>query len=145
VINVFSLESPKDDPDFSLIGHTENVCALDVTAGGAIISGSWDKYVILSNCVFELQLNPPPRPRTVKVWKNFQLVHDLKGHQQSVWAVLAIDEECVLTGTSSHFSLIGSRANVFAQVRLIKPLNFGNNTKIYERSEDIKMLFVVWP
>lgn len=43
VINVFSLETPKDDPDFSLVGHTENVCALDVTSGGTIISGSWDK------------------------------------------------------------------------------------------------------
>jgi phospholipase A-2-activating protein len=43
VINVFSLNSPKDDPDFSLLGHTENVCALDVTPGGVIISGSWDK------------------------------------------------------------------------------------------------------
>jgi phospholipase A-2-activating protein len=43
VINIFSLASLKDDPDFSLLGHTENVCALDVTAGGAIVSGSWDK------------------------------------------------------------------------------------------------------
>jgi phospholipase A-2-activating protein len=43
VINIFSLDSPKDDPDFSLLGHTDNVCALDVTPGGAIISGSWDR------------------------------------------------------------------------------------------------------
>ncbi|KAF9469300.1 phospholipase A-2-activating protein [Collybia nuda] len=80
VINIFSLDSPKDDPDFSLLGHTENVCALDVTPGGAIISGSWDK--------------------TAKVWRNFALVHDLKGHQQSVWAVLAVDEEQYLTGSA---------------------------------------------
>lgn len=43
VINVFSLESPSDDPTFSLLGHTDNVCALTVSPGGAIISGSWDK------------------------------------------------------------------------------------------------------
>jgi phospholipase A-2-activating protein len=43
VINVFSLESSKEDPDFSLVGHADNVCALDVSAGGAIISGSWDR------------------------------------------------------------------------------------------------------
>jgi len=36
--------------------------------------------------------------RTAKVWKNFNLTHDLKGHQQSVWAVLAVDEEQYLTG-----------------------------------------------
>ncbi|RDB21127.1 Phospholipase A-2-activating protein [Hypsizygus marmoreus] len=80
VINVFSLETPKEDPDFSLLGHTENVCALDTTAGGTIISGSWDK--------------------TAKVWKNFTLAYDLKGHQQSVWAVLAVDEERFLTGSA---------------------------------------------
>jgi phospholipase A-2-activating protein len=43
VINVFRLDSPKDDPDFSLLGHTENVCALDAIPSGVIISGSWDK------------------------------------------------------------------------------------------------------
>ncbi|KAF8891244.1 phospholipase A-2-activating protein [Infundibulicybe gibba] len=80
VINIFSLASPKDEPDFSLIGHTENVCALDVTPGGAIVSGSWDK--------------------TAKVWEGFQLKYDLKGHQQSVWAVLAIDEEQFITGSA---------------------------------------------
>lgn len=43
VINIFSLESPKGDPDFSLVGHTENICALDVGPDGTLISGSWDK------------------------------------------------------------------------------------------------------
>ena len=36
--------------------------------------------------------------RTAKVWKNFTLVYDLKEHEQSVWAVLAIDEDRFLTG-----------------------------------------------
>lgn len=43
MINVFNLDAPKDDPVFSLLGHTDNICALDVTPGGVIISGSWDK------------------------------------------------------------------------------------------------------
>jgi len=43
VINVFSLESPKVDPDFSLIGHADNVCTLDASTDGAIVSGSWDR------------------------------------------------------------------------------------------------------
>ncbi|KII89092.1 hypothetical protein PLICRDRAFT_40733 [Plicaturopsis crispa FD-325 SS-3] len=81
VINIFSLDSPsKEDPEFSLLGHTENVCALNVSAGGTIISGSWDK--------------------TAKVWKHFQLAYDLKGHQQSVWAVQAVDEDQFLTGSA---------------------------------------------
>lgn len=81
VINVFSLEHVKEDPDFTLLGHTENVCALTATAGGTIISGSWD--------------------RTAKVWKNFSLAYDLRGHQQSVWAVLAVNEDSFLTGSSN--------------------------------------------
>ncbi|KAG6909638.1 hypothetical protein DXG01_016420 [Tephrocybe rancida] len=70
VINVFRLDAPRDDPDFSLLGHTDNVSTdLDFT-------------------------------RTAKVWKNFSLAHDLKGHQQSVWAVLAVDEDQYLTGSA---------------------------------------------
>ena len=36
--------------------------------------------------------------RTAKVWKDFQLLYDLVGHQQSVWTVLAIDGSQFLTG-----------------------------------------------
>jgi phospholipase A-2-activating protein len=36
--------------------------------------------------------------RTAKVWKNFSLAYDLKGHEYSVWAVLALDEDQYLTG-----------------------------------------------
>ena len=36
--------------------------------------------------------------RTAKVWKNFNLAYDLKGHQQSVWAVLGVEEDQFLTG-----------------------------------------------
>lgn len=43
VINIFDLAKSKDDPDFCLLGHLDNVCTLDVTPGGTIISGSWDK------------------------------------------------------------------------------------------------------
>jgi len=80
VINIYRLDEPRDEPDFTLLGHSDNVCTLNVSAGGTIVSGSWD--------------------RTAKVWKNFKLVHDLKGHEQSVWAVLAVNEEQVLTGSA---------------------------------------------
>ncbi|KAF8197500.1 phospholipase A-2-activating protein [Pholiota molesta] len=80
VINIFNLATPKDDPDFCLLGHLDNVCTLDVTPGGTIISGSWDK--------------------TARVWKNFTQAYELKGHQQSVWAVLGIDEDQYLTASA---------------------------------------------
>ncbi|KAF7966377.1 hypothetical protein HWV62_38895 [Athelia sp. TMB] len=81
VINVFSLDAvTKGEPEYSLIGHSENVCALDVGPDGVIISGSWDS--------------------TAKVWKNFKLVFDLKGHERSVWAVLALGGDQYLTGSA---------------------------------------------
>ncbi|KAG1727924.1 WD40-repeat-containing domain protein [Suillus paluster] len=83
VINIFALGSAqKEDPEYSLVGHTDNVCALHVGQSGTIISGSWDK--------------------TAKVWKNFQLLYDLKGHQQAVWAVLAIDDKQFLTASADR-------------------------------------------
>lgn len=82
VINVFDLSSTDGakEPTFTLVGHRENVCALDSTPSGTIVSGSWDS--------------------TARVWKNFQQVHELRGHSHSVWAVLAVDEDQTLTGSA---------------------------------------------
>ncbi|EJF66161.1 phospholipase A-2-activating protein [Dichomitus squalens LYAD-421 SS1] len=82
VINVFALPSTKGEPNFSLLGHTDNVCALHAADDGTIISGSWDN--------------------TAKVWKDFQLLYDLVGHHQSVWTVLAIDGTQFLTGSADN-------------------------------------------
>lgn len=66
---------------------------------GLLISGSWDRYVYYMS-VTRLRLTPMYPFRTAKVWKNFQELYELKGHEQSVWAVLIIDEanEMFLTG-----------------------------------------------
>ncbi|KAH9930746.1 phospholipase A-2-activating protein [Fomitopsis serialis] len=82
VINVFALSANSNEPAYSLIGHTDNICALDCTPDGLIVSGSWD--------------------RTAKVWKDFKLLYDLTGHRQSVWAVLAVDSEQFLTGSADN-------------------------------------------
>lgn len=42
LINVYNPSQP-GEPLYTLVGHTENVCALDVTPSGYIVSGSWDK------------------------------------------------------------------------------------------------------
>ncbi|KLO19214.1 phospholipase A-2-activating protein [Schizopora paradoxa] len=80
VINVFDLSSTATEPSYSLIGHGDNVCALNALPSGLIVSGSWD--------------------RTAKVWVNFQLAYELKGHEHNVWAVLAVDDETFLTGSA---------------------------------------------
>ncbi|GAA5900258.1 WD repeat PLAP family protein [Sporobolomyces salmoneus] len=72
-------------PSHTLIGHDANVCALHVSEDGrTIVTGSWDK--------------------TAKVWKDFKLAHTLEGHEQSVWAVLALEgeEDLVLTGAADN-------------------------------------------
>jgi phospholipase A-2-activating protein len=44
VVNIFALgPAQKEDPEYSLVGHTDNVCALNISQSGTIISGSWDK------------------------------------------------------------------------------------------------------
>ncbi|GAA5851353.1 hypothetical protein JCM9279_001114 [Rhodotorula babjevae] len=85
-----SSSAPSNSPSHTLIGHEANVCALHVSKDGKrIVSGSWDK--------------------TAKVWKDWQLAYTLKGHEQSVWAVLALEsngsaeeEDLVLTGAADN-------------------------------------------
>lgn len=70
-----------DDAEALLIGHGNNVCALDVSQDGKyIVSGSWD---------FEARL------WEVGKWGD-SLV--LPGHEASVWAVLAYDSNTIITG-----------------------------------------------
>ncbi|KAJ6531599.1 phospholipase A-2-activating protein [Mycena vulgaris] len=80
VINVYSLEPAKDDPDYTLLGHTNNVCGLRTTPAGHILSCSWDY--------------------TARVWKNFTSEYELKGHENSVWDVLAVNEDEFITGSA---------------------------------------------
>jgi phospholipase A-2-activating protein len=74
-------KSLDDDADALLIGHGNNVCALDVSQDGKyIVSGSWD---------FE-----------ARVWQvgKWGESTTLQGHEQSVWAVLAYDSNTIITG-----------------------------------------------
>lgn len=73
VINVYPLDSPSNEPKYALIGHRDNVCTLNASPSGLIISGSWDK--------------------SAKVWRDFQELYELRGHEQSVWAVQILDED----------------------------------------------------
>lgn len=36
--------------------------------------------------------------RKVIVWKNFEQAYTLEGHTAAVWAVLAIEDDLILTG-----------------------------------------------
>ncbi|KAF8274866.1 phospholipase A-2-activating protein [Lactarius quietus] len=80
IINIWSMESTREEPLYTLLGHSDNVCTLHVGGDSTIVSGSWDK--------------------SAKVWTRFQLVHDLVGHNQSVWAVLVMGGDEYLTGSA---------------------------------------------
>lgn len=78
-------KAPEDNAEALLIGHAGNVCALDVDpAGKYIVSGSWD-------C--EARIWP------VGKWE-CQTV--LKGHEASVWGVLAYDSETIITASADQ-------------------------------------------
>lgn len=74
--------SAADNAERLLIGHTNNVCALDVAPGGRfLVSGGWDGQA---------------RVWSVEKWET---EFALSGHEGAgVWAVLALDERTVVTG-----------------------------------------------
>jgi hypothetical protein len=39
------MEPTREEPLYTLLGHSDNVCALHVGGDSTIVSGSWDKYV----------------------------------------------------------------------------------------------------
>lgn len=74
-------KSIEDNADALLIGHGNNVCALDVSQDGKyIVSGSWDM--------------------DARVWEvgKWGESTNLEGHEAAVWAVLAYDSTTVITG-----------------------------------------------
>lgn len=74
-------KTPQDNADALLLGHTRNVCALDVSEDGKfIISGSWDN--------------------DARLWQvgKWEASTVLQGHTAAVWAVLAYDKETIITG-----------------------------------------------
>ncbi|KAK1826883.1 putative ubiquitin homeostasis protein [Podospora conica] len=99
IIDIRDAENVDNDPR-QLFGHEANVCALDASPSGSyIVSGSWD-----SRCI---------------VWENYEaaslLDHDTGGPPRSVWAVLAYDDNTVITGSADTnirmFDLRKSRQN----------------------------------
>jgi phospholipase A-2-activating protein len=68
-----------------LLGHTSNICVLDVDpAGKFIVSGSWDGQA--------------------RIWPvgKWECQSVLNGHDGSVWAVLVFDSETIITGCADQ-------------------------------------------
>jgi len=93
IIKIFTLGVAKKEPDFSLIGHRANVCALDVSPSGIIISGSWDETA---------KVWKPKSESKAKAWEEPYDLTALKHDQgqNPVLAVLAFDDERFLTGSA---------------------------------------------
>ncbi|KAH0537464.1 hypothetical protein FGG08_005727 [Glutinoglossum americanum] len=77
--------APEDNAEALLLGHSNNVCALDVDPSGKlIVSGGWDGQA---------------RVWGVGKWECDGL---LEGHEGSVWAVLAWSQEIIITGCADR-------------------------------------------
>ena len=73
--------TPQDNAEALLLGHTANVCCLDVSEDGhTIVSGGWDAEA---------------RIWSVGRWETDTV---LRGHEGSVWDVLVYDKDTVITG-----------------------------------------------
>ncbi|KAI3317395.1 phospholipase A-2-activating protein [Xylariaceae sp. AK1471] len=73
--------SPSDNAERLLIGHAQNICALAVIPGRKyIVSGSWDS--------------------TARIWsvESWETEVILEGHEGSVWDVLPLSENLIVTG-----------------------------------------------
>ncbi|KAL1310723.1 hypothetical protein AAFC00_000978 [Neodothiora populina] len=71
--------APSDNAERMLLGHANNICALDVAPNGTIVSGGWDAQA--------------------RVWdvEKGECVAELKGHTAAVWGVLVFDENTIIT------------------------------------------------
>lgn len=80
LISAWPLDS-HHEPTHAFVGHQQNVCCLK-TVGSTVYSGSWDK--------------------TAKVWKDWDCVATLSGHQQAVWDVLPLHDGSLLTAAADN-------------------------------------------
>ncbi|KKF92618.1 Ubiquitin homeostasis protein lub1 [Ceratocystis platani] len=102
---IIDVRSPKATPENNaermLIGHGHNICTLDVSPKGTyVISGGWDCQA--------------------RVWKveKWETEFMLQEHELSVWAVLAYDENTVITGCADKkIRIFDLRNSVAGDVR----------------------------
>ena len=72
--------------------------------------------------------------RTAKVWKDFKFAYDLIGHQQSVWAVLALSDEQILTGIFALNDILPDLYCIISKALLTEQSNYGNSINVFTRS-----------
>ncbi|KAL2062534.1 hypothetical protein VTL71DRAFT_6800 [Oculimacula yallundae] len=98
-------KAAEDDAEALLLGHSRDVCALDVDpASKYIVSGSWDH---------EARVFP------VGKWECSAV---LRGHEGTVWAVLAYDDDTIVTGCADQKIRIFNKAG-----KLVKSFQGSNS------------------
>ena len=92
-----------------MVGHSNQVCSIDVNAqANYLVSGSWDS--------------------TAKVWEvgKWEVAADLAGHTATVWAVLAISRDTVVTGCADRairvFDIRGKLVNSWDGQDIVRAL-----------------------
>ncbi|KAH8588435.1 WD40-repeat-containing domain protein [Bisporella sp. PMI_857] len=98
-------KAPDQNAERLLIGHAGNVCALDIDPGlQYIVSGSWDG--------------------TARTWPigKWEPETEFRGHEGSVWGVLAYDAETVITACADKLIRIFHRSG-----KLIRKVKGGDD------------------
>lgn len=83
-------------PRYSLVGHTNNVCALR-TYPDYIASSAWDG--------------------TVRIWRHWTCVATLEAHAQAAWSVYPLDDDRVLSASADRTVCLWSLQSPSAPVR----------------------------
>jgi len=107
---------PEEDAEGLLLGHSHNVCALDVSpAGDFIVSGSWDG--------------------SARLWGfgKWECRALLEGHEGSVWTVLAYDPKTIITGVNSTVPGAGLGISRLADCMLHRVCGHANKDLRFER------------
>lgn len=91
---------PNDNADRLLLGHANNVCALDASVDGdTLVSGGWDKQA--------------------RIWsiRKGECITELKGHGASVWAVMIYNQNTIITGCADKaIRIFSSRGKLLQKI-----------------------------
>ena len=111
---IYAHKPGDSEPSYILPGHESNVFSpLQNVSNSGLCVGRWcgrNNYFRKLGQAWPFLLDNADNS-TARVWKNWQCVYTLKGHERAVWAVLALQNDEYLTGYRSISNLTVASAD----------------------------------